>query len=111
LLHDAGEAYFADIPNPIKREYEVFEEIENPIMAAVMEKFNLSPLEDGLSMPKEVKHADRVALATEARDLLPVIWRGWEQMWGPLALTERVVPVDPTTAKMMFLEEYHRIID
>lgn len=106
LLHDAGEAYFADIPNPIKREYELFSEIEDPIMRVVAEKFNLV-----WPMPSEVKHYDLVMLATEARDLLPIVWHDWEEKWKPMALATKIVAVSPTAAKAMFYEQYHRIID
>ena len=105
LLHDAGEAYFADIPQPIKREFDVFEQIEEPIMRAVAEKFQLY-----WPCPKEVKVADKIALATEARDLLPVVWRDWETQWESLSLKDREInPLDPTTSKMWFLEEFYRI--
>lgn len=67
LLHDAAEAYLADISRPVKiglreRIGSVFDEIEDAIMAVVCVRFGL-PLEQ----PEEVKAADVLLLATEAR--------------------------------------------
>lgn len=106
LLHDAGEAYFADIPNPIKREFDLFEEIENPIMDAVIERFGLASRPEGLGMPPQVKVADHAALATEARDLLNVVWDNWETFWKPMALDQKIVAVSPHEAAKMFLDEF-----
>ena len=110
LLHDAGEAYFADIPNPIKREYLLFSEIEGPIMDAVIEQFGLTRPGTGEEMPKAVKHADKVLLATESRDMLNVLWDNWESDYGHLALPEKIIAVGPREAKAMFLEEYDSIL-
>ena len=106
LLHDAGEAYFADIPNPIKREFPLFEAIETPIMRAVAKRFHLVWPE-----PPQVKHADKQLLATEARDLLNVVWRDWEEIWKPIAIEETIVPIPPKEAEVMFLEEFHMLYD
>lgn len=104
LLHDAGEAYFADIPNPIKRMHDLFDQIEEPIMQAVAKQFSLD-----WPMPKEVKVADRVLLATEARDLLPRVWRDWEEVWKPMALESKIEAISPIEAKAMFLEEFCKL--
>jgi 5'-deoxynucleotidase YfbR-like HD superfamily hydrolase len=109
LLHDAGEAYFADIPNPIKREFSLFADIERPIMAAVIEKFGLVQPPVDAEMPPEVKHADRVLLATEARDLLNVVWHDWEELWKPLALDTKIEALPPQDAKMFFIAEYNKL--
>ena len=66
LLHDAPEAYLADISRPVKlglREAKctLLDEIDRRIMDAVCERFNL-PQEE----PKSVKRADLILLSTEA---------------------------------------------
>lgn len=104
LLHDAGEAYFADIPNPIKRMHDLFDQIEEPIMKAVAEQFGLV-----WPMPKTVKVADKILLATEARDLLPVVWKDWHELWQHMALEFKIEAVSPIEAKAMFLEEFCKL--
>jgi 5'-deoxynucleotidase YfbR-like HD superfamily hydrolase len=102
LLHDAAEAYIGDVPTPVKwamdavqppsmyvvdeKGYEqieghtvegthAFREIERRVDKAIAEKFKLNP--DAFH-GQMVKLADRIALATEARDLLPaeIQWPG-----------------------------------
>lgn len=72
LLHDASEAYIGDISAPLKAALGgAVAAIEGPIQRAIAEKFGL-PAE----IPDCVHAADRVALATEKRDLMPgdLVW-------------------------------------
>lgn len=67
LLHDAAEAYLFDASRPVKHGLRaagctLVDEIEASIMAAVCEQFGL-PLEQ----PEDVKKADVLLLATEAK--------------------------------------------
>ena len=90
LLHDASEAYIADIPSPVKRNLPDYKKIETNLLRAIAERFGL------LSWPmsSEVKHADAVMLATEKVALMgkePAPWHkmpdpvdvGMIQCWGP----------------------------
>ena len=66
LLHDAPEAYFADISRPVKlllnyKTNGLLRFVEDQIMVAICQKFNLD-----LAEPKDVKQSDDVALANEA---------------------------------------------
>jgi hypothetical protein len=66
LLHDAPEAYFADISRPVKKLLNaktggLLRFVEDQIMAAICQKFNLD-----LAEPPNVKWADDKALANEA---------------------------------------------
>lgn len=94
LLHDAHEAYLGDWSTPLKhalalalgaRAAEALARLTDAIDAAVHRRFGLAwPPPD--SIAEAVKAADRVALATEVRDLLappPRIWDG--AMPKPLA--------------------------
>ena len=76
LLHDAAEAYVGDMIAPMKLSgrFEEFVHVEQLCWAAVVEAFNLHRFVDGdtLELPAEVKHADLVALVTEARDVMGV---------------------------------------
>ena len=44
LLHDASEAYLADVTRPVKKELPKYLEIEAPLQALIWEKFLVSPL-------------------------------------------------------------------
>lgn len=66
LLHDAPEAYLADLSSPVKHgirdqlKCSVFDDVDKRIMAAVCERFGLPKDE-----PECVKRADVLLLATE----------------------------------------------
>jgi hypothetical protein len=64
LMHDAAEAYLSDVPRPIKPMLPEFYVIENSILNVIACRFDLGEL------PREIKHADMVMLATERRDVL-----------------------------------------
>lgn len=71
LMHDAHEAYVGDIPTPIKvilgRKWRDFEAMWEARIAA---RFALQAPRQSLAAA--IKHADRVALATEMRCLMAV---------------------------------------
>jgi len=46
LLHDAAEAYIADIPRPVKHRLTGFAEIEDNILGVILQKFGLAELTD-----------------------------------------------------------------
>lgn len=64
LLHDASEAYIADIVAPAKASMPEYKQVEKNLMLAVCRKFWLSP-----EQPKSVSVADKKILATEIRDI------------------------------------------
>lgn len=66
LIHDASEAYIADIARPIKHqpEFEFYRKVEDRLMAVILARFGLSP-----NLPESVKIADKRMLVTEMRDL------------------------------------------
>lgn len=101
LLHDAGEAYFADIPRPVKRSLPIFKDIERGIMNVVCEAFGL-PQEQ----PQSVTHADAVLLATEARDLMGDVqhWTGLEAA----PMRQQIVPLGWREAEKTFLFAFER---
>lgn len=69
LLHDASEAYLADIARPVKRNGEfgrIYRETEDTLMEAIAEAFNLP-----WPMPAEVHEEDGILLVTEMRDQMP----------------------------------------
>ena len=60
LLHDASEAYLADIPRPLKVGLTEYSTIEMSVEAVIAEKFNLS-----VPLPKSIKDADNVLVRHE----------------------------------------------
>ena len=68
LLHDASEAYIADIPSPFKPLIHGYEELEDHIMNRVWRKFGI-PLELVEERYAEVKHADILMLCAESRNV------------------------------------------
>lgn len=83
LLHDAHEAYLHDVPRPIKRDMPQYKIMADNIQRVINEKY-------GLEMNEEIKHADEVMLATEARDL-GLDMTDWAELPPPLPQELRVV--------------------
>lgn len=81
LLHDASEAYMADIPSPIKKRLRGYKKVENVLMKAIADKF-------GFQFPfdQQIKDADREMLIVEMdclsrkRKRFPVAVHG--QVWA-----------------------------
>ena len=98
LLHDAAEAYFADVAKPIKREYPVFDEIEGMILLAVFQRFDLH-----LPLPDVVKRIDMVLLATERRDLMAHPRLECNILEGVVPLREVIRPLCVSEANALFM--------
>lgn len=95
LLHDASEAYIADIPMPVKRNLPDYKAIEANLLKVIAERFGLP-----WPMPTEVHVADATLLATEKIALMGPEPAPWHQMpdpvdpkliqgWGPKEAEER----------------------
>lgn len=104
LLHDASEAYIADITRPVKPHLQNYREIEERIEAAVAERFGI-PVE----MPSTVKLADVVLLATEKRDLMPEHPDPWPVLDGIRPMAEVIDPWTPDAARYMFMEAFNEM--
>lgn len=96
LLHDAAEAYINDISRPVKYSHKL-DETEAVITKAIDLKFHTN------SYAPEVKEADDLLFATEARDLTHNR-DNWAELPPPLAT--RIVPVPPRIAEKAFLYYY-----
>lgn len=68
LLHDASEAYLADVSRPVKQspEFAEYRVIEARVQRAVAEAFSLSE-----EMPEAVHEADVACFTGEAREIMP----------------------------------------
>jgi len=103
LLHDASEAYIADIVRPAKRFIAGYCDVEDRIMNAVCERFGLSP-----TMPAEVKRVDNAILADEQRSIMatpPAPWTLPEP-----ALGVEIIGWAPWQAKQRFLARYAELV-
>lgn len=103
LLHDAAEAYVADVPRPLKRFLPGYKEAENKVMTAICDRFGL-PHE----MPERVKYADECILADEIRQaMVKMAWHG--EHATPLGVTLQFW--DPERACEEFLLEFWNLSD
>jgi hypothetical protein len=107
LLHDASEAYVCDVIRPVKIAIrELYRPIEERWMAAIAVALNVPSL---APEAPEVKLADRVALATEYRDL--VTWPG-ETAPNPDGVAPGAFPVEfesAARARRRFLERWEEV--
>lgn len=72
LLHDATEAYCADVPRPLKRNLVGYAEIEQANWLVIAERFQLNPV-----MPESVHLADNAVLLAEKQQIVkytPYLW-------------------------------------
>lgn len=83
LLHDAHEAYFVDIPSPIKTRIPEIKIVEERLDGVIFEKFN-------------VKNIDHAAIKKADREVLE-----WE--WHNLVLNNSSNITSPQTDKLNFM--------
>jgi hypothetical protein len=113
LLHDASEAYIADVSRPLKQlpAFDEYRAAEAHLQSVIAERFGLSP--DG--EPPEVKAVDYEILANEVEALMPNVDR---VAWGattpagvmpdPLPFVH-VVGMDPCQAEQFFLTRFQAL--
>jgi hypothetical protein len=109
LLHDASEAFIADIPSPAKELLPDYEDLENKIMTQVRAKW-------GISYPNVfVKEADLTMLSTEAFYLLKSKgnnWTLWDHIERP-PVQEDCYPLcmSPAVAERVFLARFKQLTE
>jgi hypothetical protein len=86
------------MPTPLKALLGEYRTIETRIQAAILRRLGLPE-----TLPLEIKRADRVLLATERRDLLPLGASTWPELAGVEPLAERIDPLPPAEARAAFL--------
>lgn len=72
LLHDATEAYMGDLSTPLKSMLPDYKKVESRLDAAIRIRAGLPMTPNPL-----IKQADEIALAIEARDLMPASALKW----------------------------------
>lgn len=111
LLHDASEAYLADLAKPVKDQCPGYEAAEETLLQMIGEKFGLP-----WPIPVEVKAADQTMFLTEWRDLMPA--EGRRDLIGLMfngellqPLPDRIVPWPPHLARKLFLEAFGNLFN
>ena len=108
LLHDASEAYIADLSRPVKSLLDDYRKIEERIEIACATCFGLP-----YPMSPVVKEIDDRMLITEASQLFaddPNAW--WKTAPGdPLQLFDIKIPSwSPRAAELRFLEAFNKLV-
>lgn len=91
LLHDASEAYLADMPRPIKRNMPNYIEMEDSLLELIFKKFNLN-----FPLSERVHQVDDNVLAFEYRSFFDVKDQNFD-FWTP------------EYSKKMFLDRYREL--
>lgn len=109
LLHDAAEAYLADVATPAKRLLRDYASLEAGVMRVVCVAFGL-PLEK----PASVQRADATLLAWEAASLMPP--HSWHSQvsgadYGDIMTRKPIEPVEPSEARIMFRARFRDFFD
>jgi len=99
LLHDASEAYFPDVPYPIKpflKELMVYEEA---LQRAIAHRFNLD-----FPWPAIIRKVDREIVVDEARCLMHTGGVEWRE--GRTGFAKAIIPWEPRDAERAFLDKF-----
>lgn len=109
LLHDASEAYIADVASPVKPYLDSYQEFERCIMEAIADKFNLP---NGFHRLDAVVTADLKMLKKEAQEFMPSRGEDWLSKVHGVEAPDIYLPVmSPERAKGEFLLAYHLLTE
>lgn len=106
LMHDASEAYIADLNRPLKHFTQAgpaYMQVEKIVMDAICKKFGLS-----LKQPDSVHEVDNIMLFTEKDQLM---WpMEWDAAWGKApSVNLKVRCWSPEIAKTVFLNRFYEL--
>lgn len=101
LLHDATEAYCADVPRPLKPYLSGYNEIEQRVWLAVAHHFGLPP-----EMPPAVHWADNAVLLAE-KPVLMGTHHKWSIPGEPANV--RIQGWDPDLARYAFMRQFTKL--
>lgn len=106
LFHDASEAYLHDIITPVKGLLTNYKELEEKLMSAICETFNIEwPWSE--EDKKAIKRVDNMMLVTEAKSLMKDI-DDWEicKYYEPIA-DLKIRGCKPEVAEKYFLKRFN----
>lgn len=105
LLHDATEAFVADIVRPVKRHLVGYKEVEDKIADAVAKRFGIETFD----FP-ELHEIDNRVLMTEVRDIMSPCPEPWNIPYEPYPREVlRIDPWSPRHAYNHFIEQFYNI--
>lgn len=104
LLHDAAEAFWTDMPAPLKRLPELagYRSLIKRAEFAITHCFGVAMYRTHAA----IKHADLVLLATEKRDVMGPSPHSGEWLPLPEPLVETIEPWTPEQARKQFLDAW-----
>ena len=103
LLHDASEAYLADIVRPVKRSITGYREAEDAVMHVICDRFGLAH-----EMPAVVRATDEDILVNEMEQIMappPIPWK----LHGKRIEGLEIVGWAPVEAEKRFLEMFRSL--
>lgn len=106
LLHDASEAYLADVPRPVKHlpAMAPYREAEARLQAVICIRFGLE-----IAEPVIVAQVDHSILGAEARQLLVPVHPEWNPPVPPPELAKIRLGVSAREAEAMFLNRFEAL--
>jgi hypothetical protein len=99
LLHDASEAYLADVPRPVKPCLAGYVTLEKRIQQTVAKRFDLA-----WPIPEVVKRVDNAILVDEMEHLMAPPPADWSLTEPKLGVS--INPMPPKDAEHIFLDRY-----
>jgi len=104
LLHDASEAYLADINKPAKSLLPQYYELEKKVQAAIAKRYDFKHGTD------EVQYADNTALIAEAKHLLEEKdFSGWGEIEYDETFVYKSIPLTPRQAEQKFMLRFLKL--
>jgi hypothetical protein len=106
LLHDASEAYLADLPRPVKAGLPEYRAIETNVERVIAEKFELP-----FPMPPEVKAADQALLKDEVFSFFGAqrYFEDFDEEYSGEGAAPFVRGLSPQIAESRFLYQYRSL--
>jgi len=105
LMHDAPEAYLADLPTPLKKLLPDYLKMEDSIMAVIADKYNLDPT----ITEAQVKEIDKQILLTERNTLMTHVKTRWvyDDLYEPMPI--ELPTWSPDEAKIKYMEQFNKL--
>lgn len=103
LMHDAAEAFIGDVSRPLKDILPEYRVIESRVERAVFSHFDVP-----FPLPREVKDADAIMLATEQAHIMRC-GDNWSVLNGVEPVDIELPECGPRRARVEFLDQFYRL--